>query len=99
MRTKADLLNLKETGEWLSEKRNTVSGKAWPVFVNQFVSDIEKHIPSCQTPLEEKKLIKVKDIIKEVAYNLEAGKRCFLLARVVTILENPQSKPRILAKL
>lgn len=83
----ADIRNLKNTEVWLTEKRQVVSDKGWPAFVDQFLSDIEKLIPFCQSPLDEKNLIKIKNVIKTEALALESGQKCSLLIRVLMALE------------
>jgi hypothetical protein len=87
IQTYADVRNLKSIEVWLTKERQTMSEKAWPGFVRQFVSDIEKRIPFCQSPLDEKNLTKVKDVIKDEALNLESGNKCTLLIRVLMVLE------------
>lgn len=83
----ADIRNLKNTEVWLTEQRQMVSDKGWPGFVHQFISDIEKRIPFCQSPLDEKNLTKVKNVIKDEALSLKSGQKCTLLIRVLMALE------------
>ena len=83
----ADIRNIKGIEVWLTKQRQMLSEKGWPGFVHQFVSDIEKRIPFCQSPLDEKNLSKVKDVIRDEALNLESGHKCTLLIRVLMALE------------
>jgi len=67
---------------WLEKKRNDITQtEPWTAFVDEFVSDINKLVPLFQTYSEKEKILRVRDVIKQVANNLQPGQECSLLAR------------------
>jgi hypothetical protein len=80
---------IQNIGNWLMKKRSSCNDTDWPIFVNRFASDIEKTIPMSGSSSEQKKLSKIKDIIKQKAVMIKPGQDCsgLLLMHILPILD------------
>lgn len=71
-------LDMIMVGTWLNGKRKNIPEKEWILFVREFISDIDKLTPLCETEVEKEKLSKIKNVINEVASELKPGGDCSL---------------------
>ena len=79
VRGSAQPLEVIRVGTWLNGKRNVIPEKDWMEFVQQFVSDVDKLTLLCDTQVEKEKLSKIKDVINEIASELQPGQDCVRL--------------------